>query len=173
VRVGSVDNGEKFQKEKGPTVIPMPDGAKIFETTGAWEDYATPSRDMRLLIAMNVLLGLPDRIVRHPELYRLGGRKPEAVREQIVKLHASLIPTKGITYTRSDGTPWKLTVSDLLARRANLEIAFNPNDCVEVRWGAAEGTPEHTTCQRHAPADQKAKMAEMRVWFHEAKRPPR
>ncbi len=173
VRVGSVDNGEKFQKEKGTTVIPMPDGAKIFETTGAWEDYATPSRDMRLLIAMNVLLGLPDRIVKHPELFRLGSRKPETVREQIAKLHASLIPTKGITYTRTDGTPWKLTVADLLARRANLEIAFNPNDCVEVRWGAAEGTPEYTTCQRHAPADQKTKMAEMRVWFHEAKRPPR
>src|SRR6185312_6140603 len=76
VRVGSVDNGEKFQKEKGGVVIPMPDGAKIFETTGPWEDYATPSRDMRLLIAMNVLLGLPDRIVKHPELFRLGGRKP-------------------------------------------------------------------------------------------------
>ena len=51
----------------------MPDGAKIFETTGPWEDYATPSRDMRLLIAMNVLLGLPDRIVKHPELFNLGG----------------------------------------------------------------------------------------------------
>ena len=54
-------------------VIPMPDGAKIFETTGPWEDYATPSRDMRLLIAMNVLLALPDRIVKHPELFNLGG----------------------------------------------------------------------------------------------------
>jgi hypothetical protein len=173
VRVGSVDNGEKFQKEKAGVVIPMPDGAKIFETTGPWEDYATPSRDMRLLIAMNVLLGLPDRIVKHPELYRLGGRKPAEVRDQIAKLHASLIPTRGITYTRTDGTPWKLTVADLLARRANLEMAYNPNDCVEVRWGAAEGTPEYATCARHAPPEQKAKMAEVRVWFHEAKRPPR
>ncbi len=173
VRVGSVDNGEKFQKEKGGVVIPMPDGAKIFETTGPWEDYATPSRDMRLLIAMNVLLGLPDKIVKHPELFRLGGRRPAEVRDQIAKLHASLIPTRGITYTRTDGSPWKLTVADLLARRANLEIAYNPNDCVEVRWGATEGTPEFATCTRHAPPEQKAKMAEMRPWFHEAKRPPR
>jgi hypothetical protein len=172
-RVGSVDNGEKFQKEKGGVVIPMPDGAKIFETTGPWEDYATPSRDMRLLIAMNVLLGLPDRIVKHPDLFRLGGRKPAEVKDQIAKLHASLIPTRGITYTRSDGSAQKLTVADLLARRANLEIAYNPNDCVEVRWGASEGTPEYATCARHAPPEQKAKMAEVRVWFHEAKRPPR
>ncbi len=173
VRVGSVDNGEKFQKEKGPVVIPMPDGAKIFEATGPWEDYATPSRDMRLLIAMNVLLGIPDRIVKHPELFKLGGRKPEAVRGEIAKLHASLIPTRGITYTRSDASPQKLTVADLLARRAALEIAYNPNDCVETRWGAAEGTPEAATCARHAPPEQKAKMAEVRVWFHEARRPSR
>ncbi|HVV16324.1 MAG TPA: hypothetical protein VHH90_03900 [Polyangia bacterium] len=173
VRVGSVDNGEKFQKEKGGVVIPMPDGAKIFETTGPWEDYATPSRDMRLLIAMNVLLGLPDKIVKHPDLFRLGGRKPADVRDQIAKLHAALIPTRGITYTRTDGTPWKLTVADLLARRANLEIAYNPNDCVEVRWGATEGTPEYSPCTRHAPPDQKAKMSDARPWFHDTKRPPR
>ena len=173
VRVGSVDNGEKFQKEKGPVVIAMPDGAKIFEATGPWEDYATPSRDMRLLIAMNVLLGIPDRIVKHPELFKLGGRKPEVVRSEIAKLHASLIATRGITYTRSDSSPQKLTVADLLARRAALEIAYNPNDCVETRWGAAEGTPEAATCTRHAPPEQKAKMAEVRVWFHEARRPAR
>ncbi|HVY36442.1 MAG TPA: hypothetical protein VHM31_00860, partial [Polyangia bacterium] len=89
------------------------------------------------------------------------------------KLHATLIPTRGITYTRSDGTPWKLTVADLLARRANLEVAYNPNDCVEVRWGATEGTPEYTPCTRHAPPDQKSKMADARPWFHDAKRPPR
>jgi hypothetical protein len=173
VRVGSVENGEKFQKEKGPVVIPMPDGAKIFEATGPWEDYATPSRDMRLLIAMNVLLAVPGRIVEHPELYNLGGRKPAIVRDEIARLHASLIGGRGITYARSDGTPWKLTIAELLARRAALEIAYNPNDCVEARWGAAEGTAEYAPCGRHAPPEQRAKMAEVRVWFHEARRPPR
>jgi hypothetical protein len=174
VRVGSVDNGEKYQKEKGAgQVIPMPDGPKIFETTGPWEDYATPSRDMRLLIAMNVLLALPERIVQHPELYNLGGRKPEGVRDDIKKLHASLIGTRGITYTRTDGSPQKLTVADMLARRAGMEIAYNPNDCVEVRWGAAEGTPEYASCKRRLPPEQKAKMAEYRAWFREARRPTR
>ena len=64
-------------------------------------------------------------------------------------------------------------MADLLGRRAALEMAYNPNDCVEVRWGAAENTPEYATCTRHAPADQRAKMAEVRAWFHEARRPPR
>ena len=69
--------------------------------------------------------------------------------------------------------PWKLTVADLLARRAALEIAYNPNDCVELRWGAAEGSPEASTCKRRHPQEQKAKMAEYRAWFHDARRPTR
>ena len=111
--------------------------------------------------------------MKHPELYNLAGKKPEAVRDAIAKLHASLIGTRAITYTRSDGSPWKLTVADMLARRAAMEIAYNPNDCVEVRWGAAEGSPEAATCKRHLPPEQKTKMAEYRAWFHEARRPTR
>ena len=67
----------------------------------------------------------------------------------------------------------KLTVADLLARRAALEIAYNPNDCVELRWGAAEGSPEAATCKRHLPPEQKTKMGEYRAWFHDARRPSR
>jgi hypothetical protein len=173
VRVGSVDNGEKYMRENANPVVPMPEGAKIFETTGPWEDYATPSRDMRLIIAMNVLLGLPERVVRHPELYNLAGKKPAAAAEELRKLHDKRITERGIEYRRSDGSPFKLTVADLLKRKAALEIAYNPNDCVETRWGAAPGSPEAETCKRHAPADQQARMAEVRSWFHDAKRPPR
>jgi hypothetical protein len=173
VRVGSVDNGEKYMRENANPVVPMPEGAKIFETTGPWEDYATPSRDMRLIIAMNVLLNLPERVVRHPELYNLAGKKPAAAADELRKLHDERITERGIEYRRSDGSPFKLTVADLLKRKAALEIAYNPNDCVETRWGAAPGSPEAETCKRHAPADQQARMAEVRSWFHDAKRPPR
>jgi hypothetical protein len=173
VRVGSVDNGEKYMRENGNPVAPMPEGAKIFETTGPWEDYATPSRDMRLLIAMNVLLGLPERVVKHPELYNLAGRKATEARDELRKLHERRVLERGIEYRRSDGSTFKLTVAELLARRAALEIAYNPNDCVETRWGAAPGSPEASTCARHAPPDQQARMAEVRSWFHDARRPPR
>ena len=46
-RVNSVENGRKFLAG-GPSTVDMPDGASIFETTGAWENFATPSRDLRL-----------------------------------------------------------------------------------------------------------------------------
>ncbi len=151
VRVGSVDNGEKYMRESKNGVVPMPDGAKIFETTGAWEDYATPSRDMRLIIAMNVLTGLPDRIVRHPELFVLGGRKPEAVRAELQALHKQRIGERAIEYQRSDGSSFKITVADLLARKTELEMAYNPNDCVEIRWGAKDGSPERAPASATHP----------------------
>src|SRR5262245_63744785 len=44
-RVTSVENGRKFQ-QSGRGDASMPDGAAIFETTGAWEDFATPARDL-------------------------------------------------------------------------------------------------------------------------------
>jgi hypothetical protein len=172
-RLGSVDNGEKFMRENNAPVVPMPEGPKIFETVGPWEDYATPSRDMRLQIAMHVLQTLPARIVAHPELFNLGGRKPDVVRAEVEKLHAVRIGEKSIEYHRSDDSPFKLTVGDVLARKVALEMAYNPNDCVEIRWGAAAGSPEAAPCKRHTPADQRARMEQYRPWFHDMRRPAR
>lgn len=173
VRLGSVDNGEKFMRESKNRVVDMPIGPKIFETVGPWEDYSTPSRDMRLIIALNVLAGLPDRVVKHPDLFVLGSRKPEAARDELRALHDKLTRERAIEYARSDGTKWRLTVADVLGRKKNFEVSYNPNDCAEVRWGASSGTEEYAPCQRHAPHDQRARMNDYRVWFADAKRPPR
>ena len=172
-RVGSVDNGEVYMKQTAGAVVPMPEGPKIFETVGPWEDFATPSRDMRLIIATNVLSGLPQRIVQHPELFVLGGRKPAEAKQDTAALHDKLTKERSIEYKRTDGASQRLTVADVIARKAGFEMAYNPNDCVELRWGAREGTPEMATCQRRAPADQRARMEQYRSWFRDARRPPR
>lgn len=172
-RVRSVDNGERWMREHPGTVVPMPSGAAIFETTGPWEDYATPSRDLRLQIAMHVLEALPARIERRPALFVLGGRPPADARAEVERLHAARVAERGITYTRSDGSPWRLTVADVLARKQRLEVAYDPNDCIETRWGAAEGSDEHATCRRRAPAAHRARLEEYRAWFHERRRPVR
>ena len=57
-RVTSVENGRKFLSSARGEAS-MPDGAAIFETIGAWEDFATPARDLRLLIAIDVVRGFP------------------------------------------------------------------------------------------------------------------
>ena len=172
-RVGSVDNGERYMSVHPTPPIPMPQGASIFETIGPWEDYSTPSRDMRLIIAMNVLTALPERIVRHPDLYVLSGLRAEEARTEVEALHARRARERTITYSRSDGSPWMLTVADILARKAAFEMSYNPNDCAEIRWGAAEGTDEYAPCRRHAPEEQRARMEAYRPWFREARRPPR
>jgi hypothetical protein len=152
----------------------MPDGASIFETTGAWEDFATPSRDLRLLIAMDVVRGFPDRVSRRPERYAMPKDKSAAdVKAELEKVLASELSARKFSYTRSDGSPWTLALKDVVDRAGALEMAYNVNDCVELRWGAAQKSDEASTCKRQAPQAQRAKMTGYRAWFHERRRPPR
>ena len=172
-RVTSVSNGERYMRGHPGATVPMPSGPAIFETTGPWEDYATPSRDLRLLIALKVLEGLPERVRRYPGLFVLGGEAPAETAARIERLHARHTHERFVRYARSDGSPWRLSLADIYARRVGLEVAYNPNDCVERRWGASPGTEEYTTCHRQAPADQRVRMEQYRPWFHETRRPPR
>ncbi len=170
-RVTSVNNGEAYFRKNPRSVIPMPSGAAIFQTIGPWEDYSTPSRDMRLIIAISVLTGLPEKILRHPELFILGSQSPAQAKAQIEQHHAQRILEDSIRYTRSDGSTWELSVADVLARKPAFEMAYNPNDCAEIRWGAQPDTEEYITCRRHAPAEQRAKMTQYQTWFRETRRP--
>ncbi len=172
-RVTSVENGEAYFRKNPGGVIPMPSAAGIFEAIGPWEDYSTPSRDMRLIIAINVLNGLPGKLVRHPELFVMNGASPQALKAGIEQYHARRIEERKIRYTRSDGSPWELSLADVLGRKHAFEMAYNPNDCAEMRWGAKPGTEEYSTCHRHAPESQHAKMEQYRPWFRDARRPAR
>jgi hypothetical protein len=172
-RVTSVENGRKFQGS-GRGEADMPDGAAIFETTGAWEDFATPSRDLRLLIAIDVVRTFPDRVARRPERYAMPEEKSVAdVKAELESVLASELSARKFSYTRSDGSTWTLALKDVVDRTAALEMAYNVNDCVELRWGAADKSDEAATCKRRASAGQRAKMTEYRAWFHERRRPPR
>src|SRR5207245_1362261 len=173
VRVTSVENGRKFQNS-GHGEASMPDGAAIFETSGAWEDFSTPSRDLRLLIAIDVVLGFPDRIARRPERYAMPRDKSVAeVKAELQRVLASELAARKFSYPRSDGSAWTLTLRDVIDRAITLEMAYNPNDCVELRWGAPAKSDEASTCKRYAPAAQREKMSKYRAWFHERRRPPR
>ena len=172
-RVTSVENGRKYQTGGGAEVA-MPDGASIFETTGAWEDFATPSRDLRLLIAIDVVRGFPERVSRRPERYAMPAGKTAAdVKVELDTVLATELAQRKFSYTRTDGTPWPLTLKDVLDRTGALEMAYNVNDCVEARWGAPDTSEEVLTCKRRASGTQRTKMTEYRAWFTERRRPPR
>jgi len=172
-RVTSVDNGTRYRNAHPREHIPMPEGAAIFETVGSWEDYSTPSRDLRLMIALAVLSRLPDQVVLHPESFRLDGVMPEQAKEEMENQLRQALQTQYIRYLRSDGSTWPLSLADIHARKASLEMAYNPNDCPEIRWGARRGTTEYQTCRSQAPLEQKNRMERYRNWFHEGRRPSR
>ena len=171
-RVTSIENGRKYQDGHGE--ITMPGGPAIFATTGAWEDFSTPARDFRLLVAIDVVRGYPDRVARHPERYAMpNGKNVAEVKAELQKVLAAELAARKFSYMRSDGSAWTLALKDVLDRAADLEMAYNINDCVERRWGASEKSEEASTCKRQAPAAQRAKMTQYRAWFHERRRPPR
>ncbi|MGC1368443.1 MAG: hypothetical protein WA831_01200 [Methylovirgula sp.] len=166
-RVTAVENGRKYQNSAHDDAA-MPDGRSIFETNGAWEDFATPARDFRVLIAIDVVQGFPDHVARHPERYAIPqGKSVADVKSELESVLASELAARKFTYTRSDGSAWTLSLRDVVDRAAALEMAYNLNDCAELRWGAPEGSEEASTCKRHAPQAQRVKMSEYRAWFHE------
>jgi hypothetical protein len=172
-RVTSIENGRKWQAKSAGDAT-MPDGASIFATTGAWEDFSTPARDFRLLIAIDVVRNFPDRFARRSDRYAIpAGKSVADVKTELQGVLASELASRKITYTRSDGSPWTLSIKDVLDRAVEFEMAYNPNDCVELRWAAAAGSDEASTCKRRAPAAQRDKMSSYRTWFRDRHWPAR
>ena len=170
----AIEKCENYMKETGYAVIPIPSGSRIFQTVGPWEDYSTPSRDMRVLIAMDVLLDFPKKILRNPRAFQIPEEKtPQAVRVELEKLHNQLAQEYAISYSRSDGKIKELTLADIIGRMKALEMGYNPNDCIEIRWGAPQGSEESASCSRQTPADQIEKMLNYRRWFRDRVRPIR
>ena len=172
VRADSVANGEAYMQAHRGAVIPMPSGQAVFQSLGPWEDFSTPNRDLRLLIAIDTVLGFPDKAAGNPDAYEMAGKKkPENIRLELLALRKKRAAELSITYRRSDGSPQILTFEDIFGRRDAFEMGYNPNDSVEVRWGAPEGSEERSTARRRAPAYQLEKMKALRPWFHKRLRP--
>jgi hypothetical protein len=95
------------------------------------------------------------------------GRSVADVKAQLQSVLGAELAARKFSYTRSDGSAWTLTLKDVIDRTADFEMAYNLNDCVELRWGASAQSEEASTCKRHAPAAQRAKMTDYRTWFRE------
>jgi hypothetical protein len=172
-RVLSIDTAENYVRDN-PRNIAMPIGHEVFETTGPWEDYSTPSRDLRLLIALDELLGLPKRVATQPDRFALADKaKAGELADELKKELQAELTRRTFTYTKTDGAKHTLRLADVASRAQTLETGYNPNDCPEARWGAPEGSDELASCKRRAPADQRARMGKYRVWFETRSRPAR
>jgi hypothetical protein len=170
-RSQSIDNGERFMRSRRDQPIEMPVGERIFLTTGPWEDFATPSRDWRLLVSIDTVLDSPRAVLRAPQQYGVAAADAAAVSARLERRLTAALAARSFAYTRSDGSRFPLPLQDVIARRERFEVAYNPNDCVELRWGAAEQSAEAATCRRRAPPGQRAQMETVRPWFRERRRP--
>ena len=170
-RLSSVQNGEDFMKAEGYAPIEMPHGSALFLTTGPWEDYSTPSRDMRLLISIDAVMSFPEAVAAHPERFGVQEADREEAAWRVRETLRAELQKRAFEYTRSDGSTWKLTLADLVDRAEAMETAYNPNDCVEIRWGAPEASEERATCQRRAPEEQQRRMERYQTWFAQRERP--
>jgi hypothetical protein len=174
VRVKSVSNGEAYFQSHPGAIIPMPSNARgVFQALGQWEDFSTPNRDLRLLIAMDAVLDFPNRVNKYPTDYDLSkSSTPDEVKQQL----QAILDEKGnelsVSYVRSDGSIQKLTLTDILNRKDAFEMAYNPNDGIEILWGAPENSEERSTCRRHAPGYQQKTMTSVRKWFTNRLHPP-
>ena len=132
----------------------MPSSAAgIFQTGGQWEDFSTPNRDLRLLIAMDAVLGFPDLVASSPEDFKISGLvSPEQMKKKLQSILDKKVSELSINYTRTDGSQQRLTVGEILKRIDAFEMAYNPNDGIEIRWGAPKtvrnGVPAIAGCLR-------------------------
>ncbi len=173
-RVLSVQNGDDYIRQHGSSDMIMPNGYSVFETVGPWEDFATPSRDMRLLIAIDAVLGFPAQIERNAVRYHLNDKtQTDAEVERARQRIADLLEREHVSYQNSAGEPVTISLLELTRRSEALEMAYHPADCNEIRWGAPENTDEYKTCSRKASASERQKMDQMRVWFERRVRPAR
>ena len=170
-RLSSVQNGEDFMKAQGYAPVNMPHGAALFLTSGPWEDYSTPSRDMRLLISIDAVVSFPATVAAHPERFGIRDLDRDAAVQQVRDALEAELAKRTFEYVRSDGSAWELSLADLVERMKAMEVAYNPNDCAEIRWGAPDDSEERKTCKRRASQEQQARMLKYRDWFASRERP--
>ena len=173
-RVRSVANGEEYVA-KHPEVIAMPDGAAIFETEGPWEDYATPSRDLRLLIAIDVVRGVPAEGRTPVRTLRAAPRHPGRPGAQRAR---SAARARGVVSARRLHAQRRLALEAVAGRRDRggrrrsrwPTIRTTASRCAGERPRRA---PRRRPAAVTRPPSRPSACGQVREWFGNRRRPPR
>ena len=121
---------------------------------------------------MDTVKNFPNRLKTRPQRFKLAlGQTPESAFATLQALLKTESERRTFTYKKSDGTSFTLSMADVMNREKAFEMAYNPNDCIEVRWGAPEGSAERASCVRRAPDEHTERMRSYQVWFQKRVRP--
>jgi len=130
--------------------------ATIFETHRPWETTPRPSRAMRLLIGdRRGRAASPTVASAARSLPPDRGVHGQLRKDSTISSHARALKPRTFTTRGGDGSPFSRTSSDVVARaRSSGEgPAYNPNDCVEIRWGGPPRDRRGGHLPRAAPRD--------------------
>ncbi|MBV9571521.1 MAG: formylglycine-generating enzyme family protein [Alphaproteobacteria bacterium] len=120
----------------------------IYGTSGDWETYSTPSRDARLKTAFKEVR---DNVARFVTMYRTNNKHLVYNGNDLVadlqNTYDQETARCSVTYTRTDGSPITLPYEEV--RKRLFRLSFDPYQCVERRWGAADPN-ELSTCRDDA-----------------------
>lgn len=134
----AIDSGLENRSE--PDRLPP----NIYGTEGDWETFSTPSRDARLKTAFKEVRDVAQRFV---DMYRANDPRLLYAGHDLVADLAARYETEAgkcsVAYTRTDGS--KVTLTYEQARQRLFGMSFDPYQCIERRWGAADPV-ELSTC---------------------------
>jgi hypothetical protein len=94
------------------------------------------------------------------------------VKQTLHSILGKKVTELSINYIRSDGSLHKLTLGEILQRRDAFEMAYNPNDGIEIRREALGKSKEMATCRRHAPSNHPETIRSVRSWLNKRLHPP-
>lgn len=132
-----------LHRQAHPRTIPQ----NIFTASGEWEDFSSPSRDLRLRAAFyNIRVELQNQVrglrANDPMIIR----RPD-LKNQLIAAYERVAKSCNVTYVNSASQPVLLTFEDVMARLVHL--SFDPYHCPERRWGATSQA-ELATCRDDA-----------------------
>ena len=126
------------------------------------------------LVAIDTVMGFPEALRRRADRYGVAAADLDRVSTEVRARRDHELASRSFEYAGSDGRQRSVTLAEIVARALAIEVAWNPNDCPEIRWGAPAGSDELRACVRHAPVEQAQRMETvMRSWFHARARPVR
>jgi hypothetical protein len=131
----------------------------IFQASGRWETWSSPSSDVDrrnkyfyLADWMDDAIDWYDRLPQYVDLtglekYNIKDR--EGLAKALIAEKQKLFNEKTITYTNSAGQKVTLTLAEV--ERRLYDLSFDPNHPPELRWGAKPGTDEFKTVRQTFP----------------------
>lgn len=148
-RVAAVSSAIHAGMDRRQQPVRFPEN--IYGTSGAWEEYSTPSRDARMKVSFKELR---DEIVKYMEMFakkdpRLDYNGSDLARD-LFDVYVERAQACVIAYERSDGTMRSLTLDEVAGRLFNL--GFDPYHCAERRWGGTR--TELATCRDNTVKQQ-------------------